>query len=187
MTLIALLAHHHPLRCSLGHMMLYILCSLTVWSVPSSTRASASSRSFLFPKASQMDPRKLYMWQIVPFSDGIRGCLGKKFALVELCSLITRIFSEYTVELATNGIPEEQDDGTNVMTLCREARERAELQLSAGLEFKVSLRLLNLHVYIHSPFHCLSPTTKSGLPLFRSVTTDIPPKSKAWSDLVYPK
>ena len=80
----------------------------------------------------------------VPFSDGSRGCLGKKFALVELCTLVTRIFSEYTVELATDGVLEEQVDDTNVMRLWREARERAEHQMSAGIEFKMSLRLAGI-------------------------------------------
>lgn len=77
----------------------------------------------------------------MPFSDGSRGCLGKKFALVELCGVVTRIFSEYTVELALDGIPEEKDDNIEGTRRWREARERAEHQMSAGVEFKMSLRL----------------------------------------------
>ena len=77
----------------------------------------------------------------VPFSDGSRGCLGKKFALVELCALVTRIFSQYTVELATDKVLEGHDDNTTETRLWVEARKRAEHQLSVGVEFKMSLRL----------------------------------------------
>ncbi|KAM0794509.1 cytochrome P450 [Usnea florida] len=76
----------------------------------------------------------------VPFSDGHRGCLGKKFALVELYGVVARIFSEYTVELALDGILEQQNDDSQEANRWKEARKRAEHQLSAGIEFKMSLR-----------------------------------------------
>lgn len=75
----------------------------------------------------------------VPFSDGSRGCLGKKFALVELCALVARIFSEYSVELVAEG----DEDGSSKATSKEEwtrARSSAEHQLSEGVEFDMSLR-----------------------------------------------
>lgn len=78
----------------------------------------------------------------VPFSDGSRGCLGKKFALVELVGVVTRIFSEYSVELALDGIPQEQDDDIQGTKCWEKARERVKHQLSADIEFRMSLRLV---------------------------------------------
>ena len=76
----------------------------------------------------------------VPFSDGHRGCLGKKFALVELYGVVARIFSEYTVELALDGILEQQNGDGQEANRWKEARKRAEHQLSAGIKFEMSLR-----------------------------------------------
>ncbi len=38
----------------------------------------------------------------IPFSEGQRGCLGRRFALVEMTAALTSIFSQYSVELATD-------------------------------------------------------------------------------------
>ena len=76
----------------------------------------------------------------VHFSDESRGCLGKEFALVEHCGVVTRVVSEYSVELTLDGVGEEQDGDIRGTRRWKEARERAELQLSAHVEFKMSLR-----------------------------------------------
>ncbi len=76
----------------------------------------------------------------VPFSDGSRGCLGKKFALVELCALITRIFSGFSVELAIEGLRPDASK-TEMKEEWLKARADAEHQLSAGMKFEMSLRL----------------------------------------------
>ena len=36
----------------------------------------------------------------IPFAEGHRSCMGKRFAEVEFCAAIARLFSEYSVELA---------------------------------------------------------------------------------------
>ncbi|KAK4033144.1 hypothetical protein C8A01DRAFT_19880, partial [Parachaetomium inaequale] len=36
----------------------------------------------------------------VPFSEGVRVCLGRKFAEVEMAAVVSKLFSEYTVEIA---------------------------------------------------------------------------------------
>ena len=83
-----------------------------------------------------LDPRP---GSYIPFSDGHRGCLGKRFALVELVATVTRIFSEHSVELAIDchGDASEQDRRTK----WEEARQEAEHEMSAGVKFTVSLRM----------------------------------------------
>ena len=91
---------------------------------------SNQSNSFLHP----------HPGTFVPFSDGTRGCLGRKFALIELYALIARIFSEYSVELVVEGLV----PGANKVTKKKEwekVRANAEYQLSDGVKFEMSLRL----------------------------------------------
>lgn len=38
----------------------------------------------------------------IPFSDGQRACLGKRFAQIEILAALAVIFSEYSVELAVD-------------------------------------------------------------------------------------
>jgi cytochrome P450 len=86
----------------------------------------------------------------VPFSDGSRGCLGKRFALVELCAVLARILSEWSVELvADTGMQvcesekEKRSHGREDReTAWRAARRKAEVQLSDGVKFDMSLRIM---------------------------------------------
>ena len=75
----------------------------------------------------------------VPFSDGGRGCLGKKFALVELYALIVRIFSEYSVELVA-GEGKQISSRAGLKEEWVKAKANAESQLIDGVEFDMSLR-----------------------------------------------
>ena len=75
----------------------------------------------------------------LPFSDGTRGCLGRKFALVELVAIIAVIFYENKVELAV-GYPENATEHER-KRLWEKARTKAEYEMSEGVEFKLSLRL----------------------------------------------
>lgn len=79
----------------------------------------------------------------IPFSEGGRGCLGRRFALVELCATVSRIFSEYTVELAIEGLPsnasvEEKINGW------QNGRRQAEHALSSEVEFHMALRMIGI-------------------------------------------
>lgn len=96
--------------------------------------ADKSRTEFLRPKPGSF----------IPFSDGSRGCLGRRFALVELCGVVTRIFSEYSVEL----VMEEEREGLG-STASKEQRNLAwekakglaEQMMSSGIEFRTALRM----------------------------------------------
>lgn len=75
----------------------------------------------------------------LPFSDGNRGCLGKRFALVELVALVTRIFEEFSVELIIDCHADASDETRSARW--RDAREAAVTGLARGVEFKMSLRM----------------------------------------------
>lgn len=75
----------------------------------------------------------------LPFSDGNRGCLGKRFALVELVALVNRIFTDFSVELITSCDANASDETRSAKW--RDAREAAVAGLSRGVEFKMSLRM----------------------------------------------
>ena len=55
----------------------------------------------------------------VPFSDGPRACLGRRFAMVELVAVITTIMQNYSVELDTRDFAEEE----KVMGMGTEAKQ----------------------------------------------------------------
>lgn len=75
----------------------------------------------------------------LPSSDRNRGCLGKRFALVELVALVTRIFRDYSVEFITDCDANAPDETRG--TRWRDAREAAVAGLSRGVGFKMSLRM----------------------------------------------
>lgn len=75
----------------------------------------------------------------IPFSDGHRGCLGKRFALVELVAVVSRIFKEYRVELAFDCPADASEEYRRKKW--EEAREKAEREMSLGVKFKLSLRM----------------------------------------------
>jgi cytochrome P450 len=85
------------------------------------------STNFLKPRAGTF----------IPFSDGSRGCLGKRFALVEVCAMVATLFKTHSVELVTE--PEHGVKGEEEAWL--EARRRAALALSEGTKFDTSLRV----------------------------------------------
>lgn len=93
---------------------------------------TANGTEFLHPKPGSF----------IPFSDGPRACLGRRFGLVELCALVTRIFSEYSVELAVEGLGPDASRQEK-RTGWERARSRAEDEMSSGVAFAtVALRLV---------------------------------------------
>ena len=90
---------------------------------------TAEAKNFLHPQ----------LGTFLPFSDGTRGCLGRRFALVELVAIVAVIFSENRVELAVD-YPEKASQQER-KGLWEKARTKAEYEMSEGVDFKLSLRL----------------------------------------------
>lgn len=67
----------------------------------------------------------------IPFSAGNRSCMGQRFAEVEFCAAITKLFSEYIVKLACK-------PGENLTDALRNAEE----QLSSGMGFEMALKMM---------------------------------------------
>ncbi|KAL8917291.1 MAG: hypothetical protein Q9172_005917 [Xanthocarpia lactea] len=71
----------------------------------------------------------------VPFSDGPRSCMGKRFAQAKLCAVLAAIYKEHSIELDV------KDGERSYEERWQEARERAEKELSSGVEFLMSLKM----------------------------------------------
>lgn len=79
----------------------------------------------------------------VPFSDGPRACMGKRFAQAQFCAVMAAIFKDYSVELA---IDDSQGAGGSLgkgvrRSLWDNARREAEQKLSTDVGFLMSLKM----------------------------------------------
>ncbi|KAL9100072.1 MAG: hypothetical protein Q9163_004513 [Psora crenata] len=76
----------------------------------------------------------------VPFSDGPRACMGKRFAQAQFCAVLATIFKEYSVELAVDD--KQAADGRRVSkSLWEKTKRSAEKELSTGVGFLMSLKM----------------------------------------------
>jgi cytochrome P450 len=73
----------------------------------------------------------------IPFSDGPRGCLGTRFAMVELCVSLVMILRSHNIELAVR----EGGDAEDRKRRWEAARAHAVHQLSGGIQYNMTLRL----------------------------------------------
>ncbi|KAH8878738.1 cytochrome P450 [Thozetella sp. PMI_491] len=73
----------------------------------------------------------------IPFSEGSRGCLGRRFALAQVCAVVATLFKTHSVELVTD--PRHGLNGEEEGWLV--ARRYAALALSEGTRFDTSLRV----------------------------------------------
>lgn len=78
----------------------------------------------------------------IPFSDGSRGCLGYRFALVEMCASVAVLFKSSSVRLLTRDEEGGGNPNGGSADTWEAARDRAELALSEGVEFSMSLRVV---------------------------------------------
>lgn len=76
----------------------------------------------------------------IPFAEGPRACLGKRFAQVQFCSMIATIFKDYSVELAVNNNGKHETLAER-SGLWERARRDAERELSTGVGFLLSLKM----------------------------------------------
>jgi cytochrome P450 len=72
----------------------------------------------------------------LPFSDGHRSCIGKKFAQTEFVAVITLLFSEFEVSLAKTS-PDESDE--SVRKRAWKALEDSCMELSLSMRVDVPL------------------------------------------------
>ncbi|KAI1465650.1 cytochrome P450 [Daldinia caldariorum] len=103
------------------------------WLDPGSTDetgAQANSANFLKPRAGTF----------IPFSEGSRGCLGRRFALVEVCAVVATLFKTHSVEL----VADTRNGSVGEEEAWLEARQCAALTLSEGTKFGTSLRVVDV-------------------------------------------
>lgn len=72
----------------------------------------------------------------IPFSDGFRSCIGRRFAQVEILAVLAAIFSQYSVELAVDDFATDEE----VEKLPKGSKERREIYKKAEDRAKDSLK-----------------------------------------------
>jgi len=86
----------------------------------------------------------------IPFSDGHRACLGKRFAQVEILAALAVLFSEHSVELAVDEWA--SDEGVEKMTkaerrlIWEKAEEKANWTWQNKMNIIITLQLRGVHV-----------------------------------------
>lgn len=81
----------------------------------------------------------------IPFSEGPRVCLGRRFAQTEILALLALIFRDHSVELAVDDFVSDQEleglDQQKKMGAWTKAAERARVLLTEGITTYPTLRL----------------------------------------------
>ena len=79
----------------------------------------------------------------IPFSDGPRACMGKRFAQAQFCAVIAALFKDYSVELAIDDSEAAKESSGRGLrqSLWDDARRKAEQELSTGVGFFLSLKM----------------------------------------------
>ena len=81
----------------------------------------------------------------IPFSEGYRSCLGRRFAQVEILAALAFIFSQYSVELAVDAYA--TDDEVEKMSerekreVWRKAKEEVDRQMREDMASVITLQL----------------------------------------------
>lgn len=76
----------------------------------------------------------------IPFAEGPRACLGKRFAQAEFCAVMATIFKDYSVELLVDDDGQRSDQEHRHL-MWEIARRNAEHELSNGVGFFTSLKM----------------------------------------------
>ncbi|CAG8978602.1 hypothetical protein HYALB_00010963 [Hymenoscyphus albidus] len=96
----------------------------------SQSSGNSSSRTTTKSETRQKPPKGAY----IPFSDGQRSCLGKRFAQVEMMAALAVILSECTVELAVD------EWATDEEVVCMTTEERKSVWQKASEKAEMHLR-----------------------------------------------
>ncbi|CAN9187690.1 unnamed protein product [Alternaria alternata] len=90
----------------------------------------------------------------IPFSDGFRSCIGRRFAQVEILAVLAAIFSQYSVELAVDDFASDEEvermpkGGKERRELYRKAEDRAQDFLKNKVASIVTLQLRGVSIPI---------------------------------------
>jgi cytochrome P450 len=90
----------------------------------------------------------------IPFSDGFRSCIGRRFAQVELMAVMATIFTQYSVELAVDDFASDDEvermpkGGKQRRDLYQKACDRAEYYLKEKMASIVTLQLRGVSIPI---------------------------------------
>lgn len=83
----------------------------------------------------------------IPFSEGYRACLGRRFAQVEVLAVLAVIFREYSVELAVDEFASEDEVARMSEEMKRgvwiKSRDRAEWLLKYGMGTIITIQMRN--------------------------------------------
>lgn len=86
----------------------------------------------------------------VPFSDGYRACIGRRFAQVEVLAVLAVLLQKYTVELAVDHWATDEEvvtmDEDALAEVWQKAAEHARNLLLTGLGVIISLQMRKGHV-----------------------------------------
>lgn len=81
----------------------------------------------------------------IPFSEGYRSCIGRRFAQVEILAVLALIFSQYSVELAVDAYASDEEvdriDERERREVWGKARREVERQLKDDLFSVITLQL----------------------------------------------
>jgi cytochrome P450 len=90
----------------------------------------------------------------IPFSDGFRSCIGRRFAQVEIVAVLAAIFSQYSVELAVDDFARDEEvdrmpkGGKERKELYQKAVNRAEDLLKNNVASIITLQLRGVSIPI---------------------------------------
>lgn len=90
----------------------------------------------------------------IPFSDGYRSCIGRRFAQVEILAFFAVVFSQYSVELAVDKFATDEEiermakGGDERKKVWNKAAERAEYLLGKTMASIITLQLRGHNVPI---------------------------------------
>ena len=81
----------------------------------------------------------------IPFSEGYRSCIGRRFAQVEILAMLALIFSRYSVELAVDQYATDEEvevmSDTEKRQVWEKARDRANRKMRLDMASIITLQL----------------------------------------------
>jgi cytochrome P450 len=88
---------------------------------------------------------RTYPGTYIPFSIGARGCIGRRFAEIELSGVLAVIFKEYSLELDVGSLFDktvtELMDGEELKAVYEEAKDKARQMVRRGMKHHLTMQL----------------------------------------------